>query len=257
MTSRGQPGSDLNSCREIRGRARIAALVSVAGLLLAAGAVTLCCGQTSDIVTKPGPDTVVIQAGPFDVTQDELDRWVEWTCSVDTSLAPAFARRVLLEDHVLPRKVAEATAGPDRVAEVQERADQLANLVAGGGGSVELLRTLGKQYGVDDDSTYHPQLNRLEAPVAHAVFTTPVGFCTRAIRVATGCIIAGVVAEDTKTTPKRRISRVFLEYSKQLTTPEIRRRVLAIKEGKAWVHPYHRDDLETFFGSLVERPIRQ
>ncbi len=221
------------------------------------------CGEkrgssTSTGSARPRPDDVVVQVGAFDFTDRELNEFVPYARKWDKTVAPAFARRVSLSDYWLTKRVVASLLPAKQLQSIQARATRLAEAVAQAGGTVDALRHLGKQFGLEEGDTYIQPINKFAIDIARATFETPVGSATGAIHSAAGSTIIGVVDEINRGGfPARKVISVFFDYSKKkMTRTEIREATNQLRKAPAWIHPYYRKQLASLFDNLQSQPLR-
>jgi len=205
------------------------------------------CGRS-----KPDPNAgVAVRLGDLTISNDEVERHVEFYRKWDPALAPGRIRRTVMLDEILPRAVIAALVPEDKRREIRAKIDDLAKAVAQAGGSLDALRRLGEPLGGREDSRLVLPLNDLSPDVAEVVFSLPVGVASGAIHSTYGSLVVAVVEEvRTKIDARmaRRIYSVFIPYSTERGIKDkVRAGVQVLCNRTAYIRRKYMDDLAPLF----------
>lgn len=189
--------------------------------------------------------------GDIRVTEEELNRYLDYYRRWDPSLSAGRIRRTVLMDFILPTRVMLRLVSEEDRDRAIRRAEDLSHSVRQAGGGLETLRRLGKDHGGREEKYPVLPLGDLSPDVAGEVFGTPEGLVTKAIHSIYGSVVIGIVTVERGSLDNqemRRIYSVFLPYS---TRPglknEVSSAVSAMKKRVAHIHPRYLEELSPLF----------
>ena len=211
------------------------------------------CAKEADVSQVPKDSDIVVRVGPVSISDGELNRWVAWYRKVDPALSAAKIRRITLTDYLLPRSLARAAAGPERLVTLVARAQAFYTELVNSGDSLSAFRKIAEKQnvGLDDSDDYFPPFNALPMDLSEAVFSIEVGSHTPVIASQLGYCVAAVVDKKNDGIERRKILIARFLYSDAVDAKKtLREASLALQKERAWVHPRYRREFDSVLRNI-------
>ncbi|MCB9882689.1 MAG: peptidyl-prolyl cis-trans isomerase [Planctomycetes bacterium] len=233
---------------------RTALTATFIAILAGSALVAHACTKSTE-TRDPEPADVVAVIGPVRVTDEELNRFVEWSKRLDPALSPAKIRRITVTDFWLPYRIARGLAGNDVVTRAKDAAEEFHRALVEAGGDFESFRRIAKVQGVhfEDGDEYVRAFNTLPMSLATAAFETPVGGHTGPLASTLGYAVLGVIDERFDGVVMRRLVMATFPFDSSIAFGNlVKKQSLDLWDERSYVHPRYRVEFENVLRNLSE-----